>query len=89
MAGKDKYATAKVNKGLKRWCEDERIPVFTFGAIRHSWATIARYKAKVEKATVDECLCHIGDYRVTDIYLERDWALLDDANRKVLELFRW
>jgi integrase len=89
MAGRDKYATAKVNKGLKRWCEDEGIPVFTFGAIRHSWATIARYKAGVEKATVDECLCHIGDYRVTDIYLERDWELLDDANRKVLELFKW
>ena len=89
MVGKARYATDKVNKGLKRWCEDEGIPVFTFGLVRHSWATIARYKAGVEKATVDECLCHIGDYKVTDIYLERDWALLDEANKKVLALFRW
>ena len=51
-------------------------------------ATLAR-KAGVEKATVDECLCHIGDFKVTDIYLERDWDLLDRANRRVLALFRW
>ena len=89
MAGKPQYATAKVNKGLARWCEDEKIPVFTFGAARHSFATLARNKAGVEKATVDECLCHIGDFRVTDIYLERDWDLLNEANRKVLALFDW
>lgn len=89
MAGKAQYATAKANKGLARWCEDEGIPRFTFGAARHTFATLARNKARVEKATVDECLCHVGDYRVTDIYLEPDWELLGDANRKVLDLFKW
>lgn len=89
MAGKARYATSKVNKGLARWCEDEGIPVFTFYAARHSYATLARNKAKLEKATVDECLCHIGDYKMTDIYLEPDWEMLDEANRKVLELFSW
>lgn len=89
LAGKPQYATAKVNEGLARWCDDNEIPVFTFGAARHTFATIARNKAGVEKATVDECLCHIGDYKVTDIYLERDWDLLNEANRKVLSLFRW
>ena len=84
-----RYITDFVNRGLKRWCEDEGIPRFTFGAARHTFATLARYKAGVEKATVDECLCHIGDYRVTDIYLQRDWDLLDRANRKVLGLFKW
>lgn len=84
-----KYVTEMVNIGLSAWCEDEGIPRFTFGAARHTFATLARYKAGVEKATVDECLCHIGDYKVTDIYLERDWDLLDRANRRVLSLFRW
>lgn len=65
------------------------IPVFTFYAARHSYATLARNKAKLEKATVDECLCHIGDYKMTDIYLEPDWEMLNEANLKVLELFRW
>ena len=89
MAGKARYATSKVNKGLARWCADEGIPVFTFYAARHSYATLARNKAKLEKATVDECLCHIGDYKMTDIYLEPDWEMLNEANLKVLELFRW
>ena len=84
-----RYITDFVNRGLSRWCQDEGVPRFTFGAARHTFATLARYKAGVEKATVDECLCHIGDYRVTDIYLQRDWELLDRANRKVLALFRW
>ena len=38
---------------------------------------------------MDECLCHIGDYKMTDIYLEPDWEMLNEANLKVLELFRW
>ena len=84
-----KYVTDFVNRGLERWCTDEGIPRFTFGAARHTFATLARYKAGVEKATVDECLCHIGDFRVTDIYLQRDWDLLDRANRMVLALFKW
>ena len=84
-----RYVTDFVNRGLERWCEDEGLPRFTFGAARHTFATLARYKAGVEKATVDECLCHIGDFRVTDIYLQRDWDLLDRANKKVLALFKW
>ena len=88
MAGKPEFATAKVNKGLARWCEDNNIPVFTFGAARHTWATLAR-KFGIEKATVDEGLCHIGDFPVTDIYAERDWQNINDANAKVLSMFTW
>lgn len=51
-------------------------------------ATLAR-KAGVEKALVDECLCHVGDFQLTDIYAERDWDLINGANEKVLALFRW
>lgn len=88
MAGKPEFATAKVNMGLARWCEDEGVPRFTFGAARHTWATLAR-KAGVEKATVDEGLCHVGDFRITDIYAERDWDLINLGNRRVLDLFSW
>ena len=88
MAGKPQYATEKVNKGLARWCEDEGLPPFTFGAARHTWATLAR-KAGVEKALVDEGLCPIGDFPVTDIYAERDWENINAGNAKVLALFNW
>ena len=81
--------TAVVNRGLRKWAERNGVKPFTFGAARHSWASIARQKAKVEKATVDECLVHVGEFRITDIYAERAWDLLDEANEKVLALFRW
>lgn len=85
--GKD-ACTALINRRLRKWCEREGVEPFTFGAARHSWASIAR-AAGVEKATVDECLCHVGDFEITDIYAERAWDLQTAANEKVLALFRW
>lgn len=87
--GKD-GATHKVNIALRKWAEREGVAPFTFYAARKTWATIARSKAVgIEKARVDECLCHVGDFRMTDIYAERDFAAMDEANRKVLALLRW
>lgn len=86
-SGKDK-ATAKVNGALRRWCEENDVPVFTFYAARHTWATLAR-SAGVEKATIDDCLCHKGDFAMADIYAEKSWELMQAANRKVLDLFEW
>lgn len=77
-----------VNRYLKKWCEENDVPVFTFYAARHTWASLAR-KAGIEKATIDECLVHKGSFDVTDIYAERSWELLQEANRKVLEMFEW
>ena len=82
-------ATQKVNYQLKRWCESEGVEPFTFGAARHSWATLALGAAGVEKAVVDESLAHVGDFPITDIYAERSWSRLEEANKKVLALFRW
>ena len=80
--------TGMVNRALKQWAEREGVEPFTLYAARHSWASIAR-RAGVEKATVDECLCHVGDFALTDIYAERSWELQDAANRRVLDLFDW
>ena len=77
-----------MNAALRRWQRREGLPDFTFYAARHTWATLAR-RAGVEKATVDECLGHVGDFHLTDIYAERPWDLLDAANAKVLALFEW
>lgn len=81
-------ASQKVNRALSRWCRKNGVDRFTFYAARHTWATLAR-KAGVEKALVDECLCHVGDYQLTDIYAERDWDLINGANDRVLRLFQW
>ena len=88
MAQTPDIATAKVNKGLARWCEDAGVDVFTYGAGRHSWASISR-AAGVEKATGDDAMAHKGEYSVFDIYAEKAWNLIDDALREVVGLFNW
>ncbi len=89
FASKKDYCTARVNKYLKRWCEDNGVKPFTFGAARHTWATIARKDCKIDKSNVDDCLCHIGDFKVTDIYAEKAWDLIQETNRRVIEMFNW
>lgn len=86
-ADKDQAAW-RVNKYLRRWAESEGLPGFTFYAARKTWASLAR-RAGVEKATIDECLCHVGELRMVDIYIEKDWSLLDAANRRVIDSLRW
>jgi integrase len=85
----DRHISGKINTHLARWCRAEGLEPFTFYAARKTWATLARNKAGIDKATVDECLCHRGDLRLADIYIERDWGLLDAANARVLDLLRW
>lgn len=77
-----------VNRLLTKWCKERDVRPFTLYAARHSWATIAR-QAGIEKATVDECLAHVGDFAIADIYAERSWANINAANAKVLSLFSW
>jgi len=61
-----------------------------FYAARHSWATIARNIAKIDKYTVHEALNHVDKaMKTTDIYIDRDFSPVWEANRKVLDLFDW
>ena len=82
------FATARVNRCLKKWCEDNEVEVFTFYAARHTFASLAR-KQGVDKSTIDDCLGHKGSFQVADIYAEKAWGLMQEANRKVLEMFTW
>lgn len=66
------------------------IAPFSSNAARHSWATIARSKrCGVDPATVDDCLVHMGDHRLADVYAEKDWQVFWDVNQKVLDIFDW
>lgn len=81
--------TTAVNREIATYCKSKGWTRFTFYAARKSWATFARNLAGVDKATVDEALCHVGDYRMADIYIARSWAGVNAANAAVLALFRW
>ncbi len=63
----------------------------TFYTFRHTWATIARSDAlKIDKYTVHEALNHVdSEMKNTDIYIDRDYRPIWDANAKLLALFDW
>ena len=88
FASSKDFCTARVNRCLRQWCEEQGVEPFTFYAARHTWATLAR-QSGIDKSTIDDCLAHIGDYKATDIYAEKAWDLIQEANKKVLGLFSW
>lgn len=81
---------SNLNKGLKVIAEKLGldIPLSTYYA-RHSWATIARNDCRISKDDVHLALNHVDDKtKITDIYIARDWSIVDDANRKVIETLK-
>jgi len=54
---------------------------------RHTWATIARNDCKINKDDVALCLGHEDkDNKVTDMYIKYDYSIIDESNRKVIDL---
>lgn len=89
----ERYSTSEnfnrgVNEGMKEICGLVGLGRITTYHARHTWATIARNRCKIPRDTVDEALDHAprGGDRVTDVYIERDWKMLWDANRSVIDL---
>lgn len=81
--------TRAINTGLKQMCEELKIEKITTNWARHSWASIARNKAHISKADIDFCLGHVNnDYKMADIYIDIDYSIYDEANRKVLDLLK-
>lgn len=80
-----------VNTGLRQIGERLGLDRLEFYAARHSWATIARSsEVGIDKYTVHEALNHVdSSMAVTDIYIDRDWSVIWNANKKVLSLFDW
>lgn len=85
------YSTADsfnkaINYGLKEIGQLIGVDDLEYYAARHSWATLAVNKVGIDKYTVHAALNHIDEaMRVTDIYIERDFRIENEANRKVLE----
>ncbi|WP_295938216.1 phage integrase SAM-like domain-containing protein [uncultured Alistipes sp.] len=90
-----RYASPSVfNSALKAGLNDVEKVInpdkhITFYSFRHSWATIAR-SIGIDKYTVHEALNHTDtEMKATDIYIERNYRHIWDANAKVLDLFDW
>lgn len=80
---------SKINSWLRIWQKKNGVEDFTLYAARHTWATLARSKAHVDKPTIDECLAHSGTLKMADIYIEKDWEVINSANTSLLKLFTW
>lgn len=79
----------KANKRLKEVASILGVETFTMYSARHTWASVA-YSLGIPKSLINDCLCHVDpDMSVTDLYIKKDWSVLWEANRKVLEQFRW
>jgi len=91
------YSTAKnfnwtLNKGLKIIGRDKDVGIddLEFYAARHSWANIATNRCKIPKAIVHEALNHVDEkMKITDLYIEKEWWHIDEANRLVLDCIGW
>ncbi|MDP3445702.1 MAG: phage integrase SAM-like domain-containing protein [Ignavibacteria bacterium] len=75
-----------LNIGLKQLGKQIGIEGLTYYAARHSWATIAANKCKIDIYTIHQALNHANkDMEVTEGYIDNDWSAIDEANRKVLD----
>lgn len=76
-----------INKGLHTIADELDIPRFDFYSARHTWASIARNKLGIDKYTIHEALNHVSDISVTDIYIQKDYSIVNKANEKVMMYF--
>ena len=62
-------------------------PKVTCYYARHSWATIARNNCRISMDDIAMALNHVDNtHAITDIYIKKDWLIIDDANEKVMML---
>lgn len=88
LYGRHQEFVRAVNAGLKQISQDLEIEdsVTSYYA-RHSWATIARNVCRVPLEDINLALNHVdASMKITDIYITKDFSLIDEANRKVLDL---
>jgi hypothetical protein len=78
-----------VNLGLKKLAVDINIDPINLGYARGSWSTIARNDCKISKEDIHFALNHSDPaMKVTDLYIQEDFSIVDKANRKVLNLLK-
>jgi integrase len=76
-----------LNKGLKIIGESIGVPDLSFYWARHTFGNLARNKCRKSKDDVALALNHVDQGRkTTDIYLEKDWSIVDEVQAAVLAL---
>jgi len=78
-----------LSQGMKQLRKLTGIPEVTIYWARHTFATVARNACRISKDDVALALNHVDDeHRTTDIYIEKDWRIVDEVQIKVIGLLR-
>ena len=85
-----RYYTAQtfnrnVNIGLKVVGKAVGIDNLQFYQARHTFATLSRNMMKFAKSDVNEALNHVGSYDIADVYIMKDFAIINENNMKLLD----
>jgi integrase len=73
-----------INVGLKTVGEAVGIDGLQFYQARHTFATLSRNLMHFSKGDVDEALNHVGTYDIADIYIQKDFSVINENNFKLL-----
>jgi hypothetical protein len=90
----DRYSTyngldTALSKGMQQLRKITDIADITFYWARHTFATIARNKCQIDKDDIAEALNHVdGDHKTTDIYIEKDWSIVDKVQAAIMKFYR-
>lgn len=74
-----------INIGLKKVGEDLGIANLQFYQARHTFATLSRNLMKFSKSDVDEALNHVGSMSIADVYITKDFNIINENNFKLLD----
>ncbi|MGV6946429.1 site-specific integrase [Sphingobacterium sp. CZ-2] len=91
---RDRYSTANalnwaLCKGMEQLRKLTGIPELTLYWARHTFANTARNDCRMSKDDVALALNHVDEgNRTTDIYIAKDWKIVDDVQRKVISQLR-
>jgi len=78
-----------LSKGMEQLRKLTGIPELTLYWARHTFANTARNDCRMSKDDVALALNHVDEgNRTTDIYIEKDWKIVDDVQRKVIARLR-
>ncbi|MFD2964334.1 MULTISPECIES: site-specific integrase [Olivibacter] len=78
-----------LEKGMKELRKITEIDGLTLYWARHTFATIARNSCRMSKDDVAQALNHVdSEHTTTDIYIEKDWRIVDEVQLKVVTLLR-
>ncbi|WP_293297726.1 site-specific integrase [Pedobacter sp. UBA4863] len=76
-----------LSAGMRELCKQLDINGITYYWARHTVGNLARNKCRMSKDDVALALNHVDrERRITDIYVDKDWSIIDELQEKVIQL---